>query len=1096
MHTSKKFLSCALSVVLTFSLMGAPVSAWAADNATTNTQAAASDATDSASDAADGSSTPATDQPAANSSDQATPGASATQPAEAAGQEDQASAADEAAQPEEAATDNTANEASANTAANSSSAKDITALATGTTVYNGVDYAAVYDCEYYLSKNADLRAAFGTDDAAAISHFVNYGMNEGRVASATFDIVSYYNANADLRAAFGTARGWKPYYDHYISYGKNEKRTCTNTPQLTSYLSRSSDGTDWSAVYDGAYYLSKSADLKTAFTKTVGSKTIFDDQALVNHFATYGTAEGRAASAAFVLDCYRWNYTDMRTAFGSDNAAYYRHYLNYGKNEKRVADRYLKDKSSLEIDPLINLTDGIVEMDANGGFLSLGVSSVRFAVWSEKGGQDDLVWYEATPGTDGIWRATVDLSKHNTTGTYQVHVYAVPTGLSNLTMVGASTFDIASIPNLSAANTSTLASGLTFTATSGSKTVSLTSQMANNIEYFFVPSGVDTTAITPTFTADEGTSVTLSAVDGTESVSIASGQAVNLKPLLKHQSNRVSYLKMTATDGTSTEETMFAVAESSSLSTLFLTSDDPVNKGRAYIEGSADHSTKATGSIALYDSSFSLQYSGALSQIKGRGNTSWSLADKKGYQIKLSKKQDLLDPESGTQKAKTWLLIASAFDPTQVRNAIFQTLALELGLGATPEYRYIDLYYDGEYRGCYLLCEKVEVNENRVDINDLESDIEDANPSVSDFDTLATATGKNSAGLDMQWVEGINDPANISGGYLIELDNAYYKSEKTWFNTSENWHFVVKSPEYLSKNACNYISCFVQEAIECVANGGVNKYTGKGLFDYFDKETLVKYFFTQEWTKNSDAFVSSTYFYKPANEDKLYAGPVWDADTSLGLSNEAAKFQQTYGWNGHFMANYLINIPAFQTALKEEYQKSIKSTVSASILNVTADTSYLRLLRTISASTTLNEIIWDYPKRNGGITLYPTYWQNVDVMVKFMLERNTWVDSTILSFSSTAASATEGAGYGAVYNYSYYVAKNPDVKAAYNGDQAAILQHFIQFGMSEGRSSCATFNVNVYRANNADLNAAFGDDLKQYYLHYIQYGKAEGRKAV
>lgn len=63
------------------------------------------------------------------------------------------------------------------------------------TFYNGVDYSKVYDFNYYLNRYPDVQAAYGKDDIAVLSHFVNIGMNEGRQACKTFDVQSYYNAN-------------------------------------------------------------------------------------------------------------------------------------------------------------------------------------------------------------------------------------------------------------------------------------------------------------------------------------------------------------------------------------------------------------------------------------------------------------------------------------------------------------------------------------------------------------------------------------------------------------------------------------------------------------------------------------------------------------------------------------------------------------------------------------------------------------------------------------------------------------------------------------------------------------------------------------
>ena len=43
-----------------------------------------------------------------------------------------------------------------------------------------VDYSAVFDYNYYITNNGDIKAAFGDDDVAVLAHFVNYGMSEGR----------------------------------------------------------------------------------------------------------------------------------------------------------------------------------------------------------------------------------------------------------------------------------------------------------------------------------------------------------------------------------------------------------------------------------------------------------------------------------------------------------------------------------------------------------------------------------------------------------------------------------------------------------------------------------------------------------------------------------------------------------------------------------------------------------------------------------------------------------------------------------------------------------------------------------------------------
>lgn len=93
--------------------------------------------------------------------------------------------------------------------------------------------------------------------------------------------------------------------------------------------------------------------------------------------------------------------------------------------------------------------------------------------------------------------------------------------------------------------------------------------------------------------------------------------------------------------------------------------------------------------------------------------------------------------------------------------------------------------------------------------------------------------------------------------------------------------------------------------------------------------------------------------------------------------------------------------------------------------------------------------------------------------------------------------------YGAVYAGDYYSSHHSDLKAAFTRqianrsvfDDLALLVHFVNHGMAEGRQANADFNVTYYKGNYADLQKAFGNNLKSYYLHYINYGRREGRVA-
>lgn len=100
------------------------------------------------------------------------------------------------------------------------------------------------------------------------------------------------------------------------------------------------------------------------------------------------------------------------------------------------------------------------------------------------------------------------------------------------------------------------------------------------------------------------------------------------------------------------------------------------------------------------------------------------------------------------------------------------------------------------------------------------------------------------------------------------------------------------------------------------------------------------------------------------------------------------------------------------------------------------------------------------------------------------------------SVSGNSQAVLNGVDYSAVYDFNYYINKYPDIKAAYGNNPAGALQHFVQYGMNEGRQGSASFYVWYYRGNYADLIMAYGDDLKPYYIHYVNFGQKEGRVAT
>ncbi|MCR5595464.1 MAG: VanW family protein [Lachnospiraceae bacterium] len=113
------------------------------------------------------------------------------------------------------------------------------------------------------------------------------------------------------------------------------------------------------------------------------------------------------------------------------------------------------------------------------------------------------------------------------------------------------------------------------------------------------------------------------------------------------------------------------------------------------------------------------------------------------------------------------------------------------------------------------------------------------------------------------------------------------------------------------------------------------------------------------------------------------------------------------------------------------------------------------------------------------------------ILALVILAGFTWVDTC----NVYAAEISDEQAVKKVFDATYYAAHNPDVVIARGDSEAALLNHFMENGLAEGRSASADFNVRAYRARYADLDAAFGDDWFRYVRHYVTKGIAEGRDA-
>lgn len=653
------------------------------------------------------------------------------------------------------------------------------------------------------------------------------------------------------------------------------------------------------------------------------------------------------------------------------------------------------------------------------------------------------------------------------------------------------------------------------TVSAGGKDMQVQATLVDDTYYLCLPSFADMTSVRlSALYAGEELAVSVADWNSSSFKDVVLGTSVNVAALSTVAAPNGACLLKFKPAGSSAVQKV-GVMVSNAISSVYVNSVEAA-KGRAYVEASEDHSAKANVCVTVVNASGELVYDkdsvGSSSTIKGRGNSTWGIGDKKPYQISLNKKADLLETGVKDNSQKKWLLLANANDATLLHNTIAYNLGLELGLTGT-ECAPVDLYYDGTYRGSYLLCEKVEVKNGRVNISDLEEAIEKANPDV-DLKSLPVAQAVNQFGFTYQYVVGVADPDDITGGYLLEIDGAYYADEACWFESS--WGpIVVKSPEFCSKTSMGYISQYVERAISRLIEGKSADNPGNSNGALFDLDSLAETYIVSEYAKNIDAFHTSTYLYKDAGATPLYTEPFWDFDASMGVRSDwtDTSFLTYQGFVLPHVSTVSTKvfepvglIEAVQDRARELWAGKVSPLISNTLLSKSASAvgarGYLHSIayyrQQIAASQRMDEVLFGLTAFDNEIEPFATYDLNFNYLKSWLTWRVAWINDNIWRIHDgvieNAPYKYAGVDLGLVFDAGYYRTVNSGIVDGLS--DAMLLWHFYSQGMTQGLVASRNFDVSYYKLHNADLHAAYGADMKKYYLHYIENGFKEGRVAV
>ncbi len=261
-----------------------------------------------------------------------------------------------------------------------------------------------------------------------------------------------------------------------------------------------------------------------------------------------------------------------------------------------------------------------------------------------------------------------------------------------------------------------------------------------------------------------------------------------------------------------------------------------------------------------------------------RGQSSSGQAERP-YALEFWKEDEDIDrnePLLGMPSHSDWVLMSLTLDKSLMRNYIIQQAMLDAnGPGAGVRCRFVEVFFNqgnttldyADYRGVYLLMEKVSRGRERVNIAKL-------NDSMS-------------------------DPALTNGGFIFKNDKTPYEYK---INATSNAaipgssrDYDIYDPEPVTVTQANALTAWLNQMTSALAAADYNipasaNYYGKWL----DERSFIDKTLWYEFCKEVDAYTFSNYFSKDRN-GRMAGFPFWDVDRSLGNSNYGSS-NATFGF--------------------------------------------------------------------------------------------------------------------------------------------------------------------------------------------------------
>jgi hypothetical protein len=384
-----------------------------------------------------------------------------------------------------------------------------------------------------------------------------------------------------------------------------------------------------------------------------------------------------------------------------------------------------------------------------------------------------------------------------------------------------------------------------------------------------------------------------------------------------------------------------------------------------------------------YNGKIGIELRGSTSQYWPKQPYSFETHDASGADLNVS----LL----GMPEESDWVLNNPYSDKTLIRNVLSYKISNIMGRYASRT-RLCELWLNEQYRGVYVLLEKIKRDNHRVNI----------------------------ARLDSADVEG----ENLTGGYIIKIDKTEGEEVGGWrskLGTSYQYHYP-KPSEILNVQK-DYIINFM-DTFEKVMNSPGYTDSDTGYPKYFDMDAFVDFCIVNEISKNIDGYRLSTFMYKDrdSNGGLLTLGPVWDFNLSFGNANYYDG-ESIENWNletlikatkSDFSPPFWMEIIWKNAAFRSKFAERWKELRAATLHTDTLLTYIDALADTLNEAQERNFTIWPILEQYVWPNFFigGTWEEEIEYLKEWVRKRVEWIDQNIDYLVRTKTD--EGAGPGEV----------------------------------------------------------------------------------